>query len=130
MKKQLVILGIAVLLICVGLSGCFEQKTDEGNKILSVSHVVEYCENYINQTITVRGRYIFYLNISDMVVDSSENQHTYNESGQEITLLTALHITISENTNRSILIEWEEIYDFTGILKTCGNLEVSKVEPV
>ena len=33
MKKQSVILGIAVLLICIGLSGCNEQSSEE-NKFL------------------------------------------------------------------------------------------------
>lgn len=31
MKKQLIILGVAVLLICVGLSGCFESDNESSN---------------------------------------------------------------------------------------------------
>ena len=33
LKKQLIIIGIVVLLICVGLSGCEEQQSTEGNNI-------------------------------------------------------------------------------------------------
>ena len=49
MNNRLLILGIAVLLLAVGLSGCNEKV------VVSIEDVNKHPSNYLNQTITVRG---------------------------------------------------------------------------
>jgi len=53
MKKQLIIVGIAVLLVFVGLSGC-EQLSGE----TSIKEIQDHANNYIGKTVTIRGQYI------------------------------------------------------------------------
>jgi len=49
MKKQLVIVGIIVILICVGLNGCVGET--------SIADIQAHSNNYINKTVTIRGQY-------------------------------------------------------------------------
>jgi len=50
MNKHLIVLGIAVLLICVGLSGCTEFSLDSFNS--EVDPVIQRAEPYINKIET------------------------------------------------------------------------------
>jgi hypothetical protein len=56
MKKQLVIVGIAVLLICIGLSGC-EQKGN--NNLVSFQELTENLPKYMGKTVTLEGYIAF-----------------------------------------------------------------------
>jgi hypothetical protein len=56
MKKQLVIVGIAILLICVGLSGC-EQKGN--SNLVSFQELTEHLTKYIGKTVTLEGYIAF-----------------------------------------------------------------------
>jgi hypothetical protein len=53
MKKQLVIIGIVALLVCIGLSGC-QQLSGE----TSIADILTHSNNYINKTVTIRGQYM------------------------------------------------------------------------
>ena len=48
MNKNLIIIGIAILLVCVGLSGCNEEKEDSDKE--SVSIVWEGCARVVNSS--------------------------------------------------------------------------------
>jgi len=52
MKKQLMIVGIIVLLISVGLSGCTD---NTGSKELSYNELRDHIGKYIDTEITVKG---------------------------------------------------------------------------
>jgi len=54
MKKQFIIVGIIVLLVCVGLSGCNENVL-VGD--LSPGEVRQHTDKYLGKTVTVRGYY-------------------------------------------------------------------------
>ena len=56
MKKQLVIVGIAILLICVGLSGC-EQKGN--SNLVSFQELTENLPKYMGKTVTLEGYIAF-----------------------------------------------------------------------
>ena len=60
MNKQLIIIGIIVLLVVV-LSGCVEQTNTEQNNNelseISLKDISEHANKYINQTVIVRGEY-------------------------------------------------------------------------
>jgi len=47
MRKQLVIIGVIALLVCVGLSGCSSIGTT------SMKDIMEHPNNYINKTVTL-----------------------------------------------------------------------------
>jgi len=49
MKKHLVIIGIIALLVCVGLSGCNENKISGSNEIEIVSHSMETKIAYLSK---------------------------------------------------------------------------------
>jgi len=53
MKKQFIIIGIIILLICVGLSGCAENKT--GPSLTDIGDIAANPQNYVNKTVTVEG---------------------------------------------------------------------------
>ncbi len=82
MKKQLIIIGIIVILLAVGLSGCEDKSSSETN-YLSVFEVCEHPNKYLDapdnrQTVTIKGYYYedswgtsFKAVVNDM------NQHVY-----------------------------------------------------
>ena len=51
MKKQLVILGISVLLICIGLSGCNEV----GVGLTNIGDITANPNDYIGKEVTIEG---------------------------------------------------------------------------
>jgi len=121
MKKQLIIIGIISLLICIGLSGCNEQNNVISGET-SIQDINENSDFYINKTVTVKGKYNA---IPEWVIDDN-------------TKYLLLHI--SNDINKSALIQDSE-YRFTGIVKY-GNpinqtstfyyiyLEVTKFEQI
>jgi len=74
MKKQLVLLAIAVLLICVGLSGC-EEKTDIEKKILGswkwVESILTIDDNITSKTDTENYTINTYYNNGTVKIDIS-----------------------------------------------------------
>jgi hypothetical protein len=92
MKKQLIIIGLITLLICIGLSGCNEQTIE-----VSILEIKENGDKYINQTVTIIGVY--------NPVAIFDNNHT-----------VGLCINIPDEINKPTLINGSE-YRFTGIVK-------------
>ena len=78
MKKQLIIIGIIVLLITVGLSGCFE---NELSGDLSPGEVRQHTDKYIGKIVTVRGYYSLGLILPSM---DSNNPNILTETIQII----------------------------------------------
>ena len=91
MKKQLIIIGIIILLICVSLSGCNEQ-----NNVVSIKDIKENINNYLNQTVTVIGEYW-----KNIIKDEDSN---------------TLYIYISDAISKPTFIDGLE-YRFTGIVR-------------
>ena len=77
MKKQLIIIGVIVILLTVGLSGCNENtsKSDEDKLIGTWTNRIMYEDNS-----TVITSYIFYTNKTFNVIGSSGNK-TLNVNG-------------------------------------------------
>lgn len=53
-KKEL-ILGITLMLLVVGLSGCNDEVSEQLSGETSIKDITEHPDNYINQTVTVRA---------------------------------------------------------------------------
>ena len=107
MNKKFVILGMAVLLICIGLSGCNEQNDDDN--IISVEELNSHLAKYIGKEITVDG---YLININDYIhntklgglVDNPENP-TY-EANTYIIRMSKQKLTLS--INEKLLAEARE----------------------
>ena len=56
MKKQLILLVITILLVCVVLSGCLEGDT-QGESDLNIDEINTHPNRYINTTITLQAEY-------------------------------------------------------------------------
>jgi hypothetical protein len=91
MKKQTIVVGIIILLIIVGLSGCNEQ-TDE----VSIIEIKQHVNKYLNQTVTVIGEYW-----KTIIKDEDSN---------------TLYIYISDTVVKPTFIDGLE-YRFTGIVR-------------
>lgn len=58
MRKQLIIIGIIVLLVSVGLSGCNKQtNNNSGGDVeeTTVDNIKNHVNNYIGKTVAIRG---------------------------------------------------------------------------
>lgn len=55
MKKQLTIIGIIALFVCIGLSGCQQSQQSSGET--KITDIREHSNNYINQTVTLIAIY-------------------------------------------------------------------------
>jgi hypothetical protein len=108
MKKELLIVGIAVLLICIGLSGCNENKSkNELDKFLGTWASVadeNYTITFYSNGTFVRGEYVSgTYNITDgrVVLDTVDNtpgvhpdnrefiatfDYVFSDSGKTLTL--------------------------------------------
>lgn len=80
MKKQLVVIGIVAMLVCVGLSGC--QNT--GKNIVSIGELNANPEKYINKTVTVRGFIVVNIiedtsNLNSIIFKYSDNFSEMNK---------------------------------------------------
>ena len=134
MKKQLLIIGIIVLLICVGLSGCQIQNCPDpsGNKPISIGCILQNPDKYLNKTVIITGTYGKNDNFNETWV-TTPSIHFANVPDN-------LNLIFLEEVNTSVLIAWKD-YSFTGILKEFGTedkgtqmhpiyLEVTKIEAV
>ena len=100
MKKQLIILIVAVLLLVVGLCGC-----NNLSGTVSLKEIKEHPNKYLNQTISVEGYY------SGGLIMSTTSPQSESEAMEAVT--TALAI---ENNQNSITLYEGGKYRFTGIL--------------
>ncbi len=56
MKKQLIIVGIIVILLTVGLSGCNEQNNNTYNQnLISFDELSNHLPKYIGKNVTIEG---------------------------------------------------------------------------
>lgn len=116
MKKQLAIIGIFALLVCVGFSGCIVFGTT------SIKDIVEHPNRFINQTVVVKGKYIS-LSLADAVMDNKWN----------------LYLLIPSNISKPIPFSQLSEYTFAGIVhygkywedkEEVLYLEVTKIETI
>ena len=119
MKKQLVIIGIVTLLVCVGLSGC--NGNNNGNIYTSTGDISNHPNSYINQTVMLKGQYF------------GEKALYFIDIGGPFP------ITIPSNVQKPIPFVNNGTYVFTGIVRygTIPNsstsglyLEVTKIETI
>ncbi len=75
MKKQIIMLGIVVLLICVGLSGCEEV----GVGLTNIGDITANPNDYIGKEVTVEGTCN---NVIFFIMDESGHSIAYNYSTQ------------------------------------------------
>jgi hypothetical protein len=111
MKKQLVIIGIVALLICVGLSGC-----TNNNDIVTITELKLHPDSYINKNITTIGKWIN--GYPGPLI------RIYNESGEYI-------LAHMPNSDTSTLVNETEYYWTGKILKQATDtiyLEVTKIK--
>ena len=108
MKKQLVIIGIIVLLVCVGLSGCQIQSCPDPseNKPIAIGCIKQNPEIYLNKSVIIKATFG---KRNDSIWITTPSIHYAN-------VPDSLDINISSGINTSILIPWEEYY-FYGIVK-------------
>ena len=107
MKKQIFIVGIIVLLVTVGLSGC-EQKSNTENsngensnlKVTTISDLRKSPNEYINQTVTIQG---------NCDVDSTSCYFISDDGG----FLIAIN---SDNVDKPTSLINHREYNFTGIV--------------
>ena len=100
--KILLLIGIAILLLTVGLTGC------ETN-IISINELKNNADSYLNETVTVKGRYLKWP--TDTVQDHTDE----------------IALTFLEDVNKSMLNVGSEYY-FTGVLKHRTVGVVDKIE--
>ena len=118
MKKQLVIIGIIILLVSVGLSGC-QQLSGE----TLISDIKAHPNSYINKTVTIRGLNYMVEAVTGLVivVDKSTD---------------SLPLKISDNVQKPTPFLPTAEYKYTGIVRygevvkdaVMLYLEVTKIE--
>jgi|GEM_PF-4820966 len=134
MKKQLIIIGIIVLLVCVGLSGCQIQScSDPGdNKPIAVGCILQNPDKYLNKSVIIKGTYTRNDEFNRSMVTTSSIHYANVPDG--------LNLIFLEDVNTSMLKSGKE-YSFTGIIKEFEirdynyqlhpfYLEVTKIETV
>jgi len=97
MRKQLIIVGIIILLIVVGLSGCNEQSSKS-----TISDMYRHSNTYINQNVTIIGNSSLY---------SSDNYWITDSTGASIIA------TNSNNVIKPTPLVTGSQYKFTGIVR-------------
>jgi len=109
LNKKMLITGIALLLICVGLSGCQVRDCPDvnENKPIPVGCIYQYPDRYLNETITVQGRYVYRGNNIGEV--SSPSIHFGG-------VPQGTYVVFPEKTNMSEIKNYGE-YFFTGVLE-------------
>ena len=120
MKKHMFVIGILIIALIFGLSGCTEQteKNEISTNILTVSQVLFQQDTYLNKEITVIGSYLSnFGNCSHLLIDAYAGP-VIDESGEEYYLIgpeSLIKIIFNENVNYSTLEE-RKAYYFTGLL--------------
>lgn len=132
MQKKVLVIGITIVLISLGFSGCEEL----GISVLSPREIKEYPDKYLGKSIRVEGYYVkgvaFIIPDSIVSIVSPKNEAEVREM-----LASMLPI---ENHNEDLTLINGGKYRFTGLLKLYEDeffrqqhtfyLEVSKVQPV
>jgi len=81
MKKQLLIIGIIILLVCVGFSGCFEKKTNDGK--IDEETIVSQSKEICNES---------HYKMAFLLIENANNTATQND----IELINLLKTNASE----------------------------------
>ena len=122
MKKQLIMLGIAVLLICVGLTGCFEDKkeSDDSDKQEDINKLIGKWRNlesnstenlmtfYDNGTFKIVANYLDegYNNTAWGYFDIKDGRLCMSESLGQYESTECLDYDFSNNNTTLSLIYW------------------------
>lgn len=127
MKKQLIISLMAVLLICVGLSGCNES---DRNNVVSIREIRQHPNNFINENVTVKA-------FSNGFTDS-RCLLTEDETGE---LLSNIRAKVCAEVDTSMVVTMGYYY-WKGIVRYDNNywdtnfdnselyIEISEIQPV
>jgi len=93
MRKQLVIIGIIALLVCVGLSGC--QQTKNNSNVISLQELSEHLPRYVGKNITIEGYISNFISSGIALLWDSESTPRYiiqlNFNSNEITLYKGMY---------------------------------------
>ena len=103
MNKQLIILGIIILILTVGLSGCNQQQS-QSSKITSSNEILSNPNNYIDHSITVQGHYY-------------GNKSSFFTSNYMIMCPSSLYAINSDNVDTPTPLVYGATYKFTGIVR-------------
>jgi hypothetical protein len=122
MKTQLIIIGIIVIFLTVGLSGC--NKTSEPTTLTSIPEINQHWNAYINQTVTIEGTCI-----------GGDDNNTYSIFDASYNNVYAIN---SNNVIKPSKLYSGTTYKFTGIIRDNENInelilgeyyfEVTKIE--
>jgi hypothetical protein len=122
MKTQLIIIGIIVIFLTVGLSGC--NKTSEPTTLTSIPEINQHWNAYINQTVTIEGTCI-----------GGDDNNTYSIFDTSYNNVYAIN---SNDVIKPSKLYSGTTYKFTGIIRDNENinelilgkyyLEVTKIE--
>ena len=129
MNKNLIIFGLAVLLVCVGLSGCF----DNDNEI-SFSELRDHFSKYVGKTVTIRG-YVGQTEKYQYPVDDYTSWAFFYESNPfENPQAGMEYIMLLLPTNITVYRGWYKIMGLVeesgGIITIFANIKVTSAEAV
>jgi len=97
MNNNLMILGMAVLLLSVGLSGCIEDPFEGTwtNGILEISYIPEVMSIYITELTFTGGATHLALNVGNKTIAKTTASGTYETEGNELYIHLSTGITFS-----------------------------------
>ena len=97
MNKNLMIFGMAVLLLSVGLSGCIEDPFDGtwSNGILEISYIPEVMSIYITELTFTGGAAHLTLNVGNKTITKTTASGTYETEGNELYIHLSTDVTFS-----------------------------------
>jgi hypothetical protein len=97
MNKNLMIFGMAVLLLSVGLSGCIEDPFEGTwtDGILEISYIPEVMSIYITELTFTGGATHLTLNVGNKTITKATASGTYETEGNELYIHLATGITFS-----------------------------------
>ena len=97
MNKNLMIFGMAVLLLSVGLSGCIEDPFEGTwtNGILEISYIPEVMSIYITELTFTGGATHLTLNVGNKTITKATASGTYETEGNELYIHLTTGITFS-----------------------------------
>jgi len=97
MNKNLMIFGMAVLLLSVGLSGCIEDPFDGTwtNGILEISYIPEVMSIYITELTFTGGATYLILNVGNKTITKATASGTYETEENELYIHLSTGVTFS-----------------------------------
>jgi len=97
MNTNLMILGMAVLLLSVGLSGCIEDPFEGTwtNGILEVSYIPEVMSIYISELTFTGGTTYLTLHVGNRMITITTASGTYETKGNELYIYLSSGTTFS-----------------------------------